>query len=699
MSMEVDNSTATAPPPPAPTVPSSDGAAPANTAVQESQNVQTHDAATGNEASVATTPIAPQSVDGGEVGSEQSTAEEAVRDMAQSWVQDLAGNDRDFQFAMTNIFGEQYNEDAFGELRKQLASGEAEWMPEVRVSTDPEATEVTLEEGVLEVPASMLEQPAAAARAIAQAMAPVLAQAAGLDPAAAANADGKLLGRVLDPAEHTDLAIYLTQPPANESQPHEVLAAMGLEYGSESLPHGHVATDNITHDYVAGWLGTPPEVGQMDEGGIGNLLNKEWQMVVADAAQRNGGLGNSEDGFLAFSKTYGFVRLRNPRLSPEQNRRLAEMSLMMGVPVETIPSRTADSSLKQANVDKWVNEIIGRYDKEWADFKANPKDEMSVSDGRKRYIMKLDQESGRVISYDFKKSGGFKGFLQKNMKYIGPVLDVISVAANVIPGIGQVASFAIGLGSQALKTAGSAIATGKLYASQVAGLIGSAIPGIMKFGGFGALSATQDAALKGTLNAAGNYIDTGEFDAGTLAGAVAPSIFSGLPGGALVDKAVQNGVVLVAEAIQDGKIDANAALGVVTSLVDFASQDGAGARLTPGAKAAAAPSFTDSVRATVADALDLGIDTVKTIETVAGHVIKAIGDGELSGKDIANSLAPLLGYVSDDPATQGYLKQTLNIVARAVDEKTVKAGEVARFVLPILFSAMESDRQQVKMAA
>ncbi|MCB0334372.1 MAG: hypothetical protein KDD55_12780 [Bdellovibrionales bacterium] len=248
---------------------------------------------------------------------------------------------------------------------------------------------------------------------------------------------------------------YFAQPAANESG--TPIGFGDLSYGSKSLSEMSFSTAKPIEDaYNAGFVPTPPEAGKLIEAGIGNMMNPEWLAQVSQAAERNGGLGDSENGFLAWSKD-GFIRLRNPNLTPEQNRKLAAMSLQTGTPVHILPSRTSDVSFEKENVNKWVETIIGRHEKELSAFINDPKDGYSVADGRTRIKMELNNEVGRVVSYNFKLRGGFAGFVQKNLKGIFQATGIIGTIGKFIPGWGWIAAGAAKL----VEWGAAAIATGK----------------------------------------------------------------------------------------------------------------------------------------------------------------------------------------------------------------------------------------------
>src|SRR5262249_16387125 len=125
-----------------------------------------------------------------------------------------------------------------------------------------------------------------------------------------------------------DLQAYYAQPPANESTSPAGLGAYG--YTSTPYHDGLLITTPDPKSYIVGAVGTPPGAGEDMNNNVANLFNEDWAGQVQNAIQENGGLGNEQDGYLAFSSSMGFVRLRNTNLTPEQNRQLAAISLQTG---------------------------------------------------------------------------------------------------------------------------------------------------------------------------------------------------------------------------------------------------------------------------------------------------------------------------------------------------------------------------------
>lgn len=272
-----------------------------------------------------------------------------------------------------------------------------------------------------------------------------------------------VLSQQSNPAALNDaLRTYFALPRAQESAP----GMFGIPYTSTRIEKANLLMNIKSEDWMVASLPTSPEVAEMRRAGVANMFVPEWQQVVAGMAQRNGGLGSSEDGFLAFSQEYGFVRLRNPRMTPEQNRRIAEISLQTGTPVEVLPSRIADSALEDGNVNRWVDEVIGKFEVALQKFIQNPEEGFSVKDGRRRFEMKIDPQTGLVQSTYHKKSGGLKGFIQQYAPKIIDVIDGISGAKwlKEIPVVGGVLSSVVDTfspGFDQLKTVIQSIAHGK----------------------------------------------------------------------------------------------------------------------------------------------------------------------------------------------------------------------------------------------
>lgn len=411
----------------------------------------------------------------------------------------------------------------------------------------------------------------------------------------------------------------------------------GLAY--TSVPKGQIAlieSDEQPH-YVAGAVGTPPEVGELDDAGAANFLNPAWQEQVRIAVERNGGLGNAQDGYLAFSKMHGFVRLKHVGLSAEQNRRFAAMSLQTGWSVETLPTRTGDNGFEKPETFAWADEFLGRYDAEMADFIQDPmKNGIAVSSGKRKYHLEFNEKAQGFVSYEYKKHGGIKGFVQKHMKYIGPVLDVVSVVGHMIPGVGT----AIALGARAMRTAVNWIATGALKARDVVATVAS----YFMPAGLKAATPTQIAAY-GAANVAAEAIDTGKVRPSTLASAFTPLI-EGLPGGVVADHAVRQGLTVLASGIENGKVSARDVYGALAPLV------------------------FDLPKGEARDQL--------------AALANQIAGGTLTAEQAQAAVRPLVDSVTGDPTADRLLYGSLGVLAEAIDTGRVDPRSVLAAAAPFV---------------
>lgn len=228
------------------------------------------------------------------------------------------------------------------------------------------------------------------------------------------------------------LAAYLAQAPSEA--PFGSLVLAGRPYQSFSIAEAELSFENITQEYVAAYVPTPASAGEIAGAGVGNFLNPAWQEEVEAATQRNGGLGDSENGFLAWS-SLGFIRLRNPLLTPEQNRKLAEISLAMGIEVSKLPARSEQSSVENENINSWVNDFVDEYQQELSQFLKDPSDRIRIKDGRRYYILELKSTPDGVqvpLSYYYKLSGGFASSLRSafgDVAKMASFFDPISLAA------------------------------------------------------------------------------------------------------------------------------------------------------------------------------------------------------------------------------------------------------------------------------
>lgn len=257
--------------------------------------------------------------------------------------------------------------------------------------------------------------------------------------------------------------------------------------------------------YLLAAVPTSKEAGQIAEAGIANVFSEPWQLQLQDAVNRNGGLGDAENGFLAWSKI-GFVRFYNDNLSPEQNRKLAAASLEMGFAVERMPSRSNESVFEKENIARWVDSFLEKYETQKAEFLQNPEKGISVKDGRKRFEVKLDKDSGQIVSYYYKKSGGFRGFVRENFKYISQITSAVSKIGAFIPGWGTVAAIAAQAVQVGANLAAQASLKGRTVLGQLISFGSNFIPG----------SGAMSTALRSAGVFAGQSIENGKIDKAKL---------------------------------------------------------------------------------------------------------------------------------------------------------------------------------------
>ena len=267
--------------------------------------------------------------------------------------------------------------------------------------------------------------------------------------------------------------LNIQTPAANESAAPPLLEA--FEYNATEINNSHLMIGNSNKSYISASLGTVPEAGQMFQAGVANMGNPAWRELVADAVSRNGGLGTSELGYLAFSKDNGFVRYSNSTFSPEQNRRLAAISLQLGFAIEDLPSRCTDGAPTQ-KLNDWVESFLSKHEEAFVAFLNNPAQGYQVKDGRRLYQAGIDPQSGLMLSMHQKLHGGIRGWVQKHLNWLSPALDTISKVTAFIPGWGQVVSGV----STGMNAVSNMIATGKVNFGYVVDYLASALIGRQK---------------------------------------------------------------------------------------------------------------------------------------------------------------------------------------------------------------------------
>jgi len=183
----------------------------------------------------------------------------------------------------------------------------------------------------------------------------------------------------------TQQQVSTMSAPQQSSQRNSVFP--GLSYGAFSADRavllGPPNQEEAKKKYIGAYVPTTEAAGQLQLSGLANIFTQSWQEQVAQAATNNGGLGDVDTGYLAWSNN-GFVRLKNSNLTDEQNRKIAEISLITGNAVENLPSRSTEP-VTQENINRWVDTFIERHDTAMSEFLNNPANGYSVKDGSKRY--------------------------------------------------------------------------------------------------------------------------------------------------------------------------------------------------------------------------------------------------------------------------------------------------------------------------
>ncbi|MEZ6196726.1 MAG: hypothetical protein R3F20_13535 [Planctomycetota bacterium] len=419
----------------------------------------------------------------------------------------------------------------------------------------------------------------------------------------------------------------LDPPPADESR-----VPIGLDrYPYGTHPEAKLIETPADRPQYRGGIGTPPEVAQIRDAGIGNAFSPEWHHFLEQAVIGNGGLGDAENGYLAFSRNDGWVRFKHPGFTPEQNRRIAAISLQTGWALENMPGRNPNDSVFEAeNVNRWVDEFIGKFDREMAGFLDDPTDTIDFKDGsRRQYIMQYDAESNRVGSFYVRKRGGFAGFAQKNLDVIGPILDVASVATAVV-GMPYLSA-----GLQTVKQGLVTAATGEFTASQGLSIAASWLGGPLKATKLGQALATPTG--RAVFAVGQDLADDGKLSASSVAGLAATQVVGKLPGGPTVDRALVKGVELVAK-----KLD-----GEDVSLVEIVN-----------------------VLQPVLVGMALDEDGTATIEKLEQNVLGA------SPRE-AEAWKGLLSVISDAPEDIELMSKGLSLVAGYIDEGQISPRQAS----------------------
>ena len=242
--------------------------------------------------------------------------------------------------------------------------------------------------------------------------------------------------------------------------------------------------------------------GQLYKAKIANIFNQDWTKIVSMAVKSNGGMGTPDQGFLAWSKDGNFVRLNNPRLKPEENQKLAEISLKSGIAVEDLPSRWETQSTTDPKVSEKLNIFINDFETKFQAMAEGKSAGLQVKDKKHIFSMQLDPKSGAVVSDHQKEPSGIRKFMGKALKYAGPVLDIVSKVAAFIPGWGTL----VAAGAAALKWGMQSVATGK---AKFQGLISAAATAVSGYVG-GASSWLSDSVVGKAIGSVAGSSSWGE---------------------------------------------------------------------------------------------------------------------------------------------------------------------------------------------
>lgn len=157
--------------------------------------------------------------------------------------------------------------------------------------------------------------------------------------------------------------------------------------------------------FIAETIPTPMPAGELERIAANTFSAQPWREQIAQAAVRNAGFGDSNRGFLAWSRL-GFVNLRNTNLTSEQNMRLARLSLQLGLPVEKLPSGT-DRAFAEGQ-QRWIEEFLNTAERQVTEFQSGVRDSIDLREGKLRFGLKLDENLGVVLNYYYKKRSGIK---------------------------------------------------------------------------------------------------------------------------------------------------------------------------------------------------------------------------------------------------------------------------------------------------
>ncbi|MDD2943450.1 MAG: hypothetical protein PHC51_10865 [bacterium] len=213
----------------------------------------------------------------------------------------------------------------------------------------------------------------------------------------------------------------------------------GLKYselpGAGSGQSCCTADSNVASTQSGNKISNDTAARDLVESGHGNIFSQAWKDEIAQAASGPRGLGNASDGYLAWSEE-GFTYFNNPNLTVEQNKKLAEVSLVTGVAIEKTPARSEQSSAIP-EINKWVNDFIQGHEKAIRRFIDNPLEGYVVRDGQKKIEMNISSETGRVTSSFSRKRGGLAGLVERNTQSIAGLADFAAISTFFMPPVAK----------------------------------------------------------------------------------------------------------------------------------------------------------------------------------------------------------------------------------------------------------------------
>lgn len=207
------------------------------------------------------------------------------------------------------------------------------------------------------------------------------------------------------------IGLLKSMPPANLQALNQIVGNL-----KPSTPH-----------YIKSNTPTPMLAEELRKIGGNNAFNPEWQKLVAEMIKTAGGAGDSEKGYVAWSKHGGFIHFKNSTIPDELNKKYAEISLLSGIPIEDLKITNQYSEKHFAGKAEFADKFMTAFQ----NFVQNPQAGFAVDGGGVMYRITQHQESGLPYFFKHKKQSWLGKTFGKMMKWLGPVMSVL----NFIPGI------------------------------------------------------------------------------------------------------------------------------------------------------------------------------------------------------------------------------------------------------------------------